>query len=479
MGWYRVTKNINGRLYDYWQRTERQGKNVKTFNKYIGPHKSIIINSAIISAPRTLAQSLDGVRTVRDIEREIASIQSEIDTTARAIDSGLPDDKWKQAQDSLTEKYAQIRQLEGELATSLKHHLDTAVLPLLQQHGVTTSPPNQNAFKPQMLDDKAQAILDAAPKAPRSETILYARKITELTGAPKVTAAAMLEALQYSTDRERLFGKQVYIYALFDKDMVSLANYRRAQMIGVSGLDPELPTLTEAVNARIRALRLTKRRADNLRRYILHEYGDYLSSDTLRRLAADQSHFFNRFDQYERTVAEHHELLASADYTPSAPEAVESEPKPRREDYTIDEWSELQAARRDKKREFDAGMAAQAAKRRKAKRNSKGTGAINPFLGQAIKLHTKIPTFSEATKLIAKEGGYANMHSLPAENAYAAEQFGKSAALTASYIYYQATKRGIRINDWLRRFDAETDPAKRADIVAKFIDTVSAVTKRA
>jgi hypothetical protein len=35
--WYKVTKRINGRLYDYWQRTERLGRSVKTYNKYIGP----------------------------------------------------------------------------------------------------------------------------------------------------------------------------------------------------------------------------------------------------------------------------------------------------------------------------------------------------------------------------------------------------------------------------------------------------------
>ena len=34
--WYKVTKRINGRLYDYWQRTYRVGKQVKTENKYIG-----------------------------------------------------------------------------------------------------------------------------------------------------------------------------------------------------------------------------------------------------------------------------------------------------------------------------------------------------------------------------------------------------------------------------------------------------------
>lgn len=35
--WYRVTKTISGRKYDYWQRTYRVGKSVKTKNKYIGP----------------------------------------------------------------------------------------------------------------------------------------------------------------------------------------------------------------------------------------------------------------------------------------------------------------------------------------------------------------------------------------------------------------------------------------------------------
>jgi hypothetical protein len=39
MGWYRVTKKINGRFYDYWQRTFRVGKSVKTENRYIGPSR--------------------------------------------------------------------------------------------------------------------------------------------------------------------------------------------------------------------------------------------------------------------------------------------------------------------------------------------------------------------------------------------------------------------------------------------------------
>jgi hypothetical protein len=44
--WYRVTKRINGRLYDYWQRTYRVVKSVKTENKYIGPAGSAAVHSA-------------------------------------------------------------------------------------------------------------------------------------------------------------------------------------------------------------------------------------------------------------------------------------------------------------------------------------------------------------------------------------------------------------------------------------------------
>ena len=35
--WYRVTKTIKGRKYDYWQKTRRIGRSVKTENEYIGP----------------------------------------------------------------------------------------------------------------------------------------------------------------------------------------------------------------------------------------------------------------------------------------------------------------------------------------------------------------------------------------------------------------------------------------------------------
>ena len=37
MGWYQVTKRINGRYYLYLQMTYREGGRVKTKNKYLGP----------------------------------------------------------------------------------------------------------------------------------------------------------------------------------------------------------------------------------------------------------------------------------------------------------------------------------------------------------------------------------------------------------------------------------------------------------
>jgi hypothetical protein len=53
MPWYRVTKKINGRLYDYWQRTYRDGKSVKTENRYIGPSgKGGTVASMTSAAPR-------------------------------------------------------------------------------------------------------------------------------------------------------------------------------------------------------------------------------------------------------------------------------------------------------------------------------------------------------------------------------------------------------------------------------------------
>ena len=49
--WYRVTKKIHGRFYDYWQRTYRVGKSVRTENRYIGPSSTYM--------PRTVAPQVE------------------------------------------------------------------------------------------------------------------------------------------------------------------------------------------------------------------------------------------------------------------------------------------------------------------------------------------------------------------------------------------------------------------------------------
>jgi hypothetical protein len=61
MKWYQVTKTIKGRRYLYWQRTERHGKQVKTFNKYIGPTgsgRNVPASSSIAATPSTLDQEM-------------------------------------------------------------------------------------------------------------------------------------------------------------------------------------------------------------------------------------------------------------------------------------------------------------------------------------------------------------------------------------------------------------------------------------
>jgi hypothetical protein len=56
--WYKVTKRINGRLYDYWQRTFSVGKSVKTENRYIGPvsHAAPIVSAVTDQYERTVAE---------------------------------------------------------------------------------------------------------------------------------------------------------------------------------------------------------------------------------------------------------------------------------------------------------------------------------------------------------------------------------------------------------------------------------------
>jgi hypothetical protein len=98
-------------------------------------------------------------------------------------------------------------------------------------------------------------------------------------------------------------------------------------------------------------------------------------------------------DQYERTVAEHRHNLqvgglqtALRAYQGASAPPPTPEPKPA---YTRSELRQIRAEQREAKKAFDGAMKAQAATVLKAKCNSRSTGAINPFSGQAIKKKEK------------------------------------------------------------------------------------------
>jgi hypothetical protein len=65
-----------------------------------------------------------------------------------------------------------------------------------------------------------------------------------------------------------------------------------------------------------------------------------------------------------------------------------------------------------------------------------------------------IPTYAQAQKLIPKEGGYANAHSLPALNRMAADQIGQSMGFNPKYLYEQATKKGISLQSEMLKMDS-------------------------
>lgn len=94
-------------------------------------------------------------------------------------------------------------------------------------------------------------------------------------------------------------------------------------------------------------------------------------------------------------------------------------------------------------------------------------------LSPRYKSGKEIPSYAEAQKLIAKEGGYANAHSLVAMNRMAADEIAQSMGLNAKYLYTEATKKGINLRHYLARIDAETDPNKRLKISEELMDQLS------
>jgi hypothetical protein len=102
MDWYRVVKTINGRRYLYLQKTYRVGRSVKTLNKYIGPYDGSIVGA--IRAPRIkhpdlagaetlpipfpVPTMLDGLPITGELVTETAGILA--DSARAATDWGLP-----------------------------------------------------------------------------------------------------------------------------------------------------------------------------------------------------------------------------------------------------------------------------------------------------------------------------------------------------------------------------------------------------
>jgi hypothetical protein len=84
--WYKVTKRINGRLYDYWQRTYRVGNSVKTQNKYIGP-----TGVAATAALATYDRLSEGAQKLYDygnsLPREHPDKHAAIDRYKRALEA--------------------------------------------------------------------------------------------------------------------------------------------------------------------------------------------------------------------------------------------------------------------------------------------------------------------------------------------------------------------------------------------------------
>ena len=76
--WYRVTKRINGRLYDYWQRTYRAGKAVKTENRYIGPAGPATAPVRVYRMPPELPPSPEYLeRMARETRRWLQELDAE------------------------------------------------------------------------------------------------------------------------------------------------------------------------------------------------------------------------------------------------------------------------------------------------------------------------------------------------------------------------------------------------------------------
>lgn len=250
--WYRVTKRINGRLYDYWQRTHRVGKSVKTYNKYIGP------------SGRTSA--------------------------TRSPQGFFAYERMSPGPDRIDERLRLTNQDAGTL---------------------------EDAFTGS--EEEIQSKIDGQPF-----------KVYRV-----VPSGKMITRGDFVFDSEELA-----------QDYLLRFGHER----GVS----------EIVTAQVNADNLT----------LPHSWED----DDLA-----QGEFIFAPNQYERTVTEHIEYLAHADYTPPPPEPPRPEPE-----YTTTEKRENRKQEREERAILQAYKNKRAKMVRAIKKKTKGIKTVNPFLAQAL-----------------------------------------------------------------------------------------------
>ena len=114
MSWYSVTKTINGRKYLYLQMTYREGRKVKTKNKYIGPATGGFGGGApadlptategkpiATKRPQSKPLKLDPIVRWNDLTQEQQKAQLQKSKRLRAADARrefraqFSDDEWK------------------------------------------------------------------------------------------------------------------------------------------------------------------------------------------------------------------------------------------------------------------------------------------------------------------------------------------------------------------------------------------------
>jgi hypothetical protein len=131
--WYKVKKRINGRLYYYWQRTQRVGGSVKTENKYIGPASGSALAASVYSAtaPETPERVLPRIAPFGNPQTESQHVMAKIMERERREDEHIQYgplkariERQKQAVRDVKRKTRGIKAVNPFLAQGIKRYKD-------------------------------------------------------------------------------------------------------------------------------------------------------------------------------------------------------------------------------------------------------------------------------------------------------------------------------------------------------------------